>query len=1414
MPLVLFIHGSSASEAAQAFCHAFDKEPASATHLKLYFTFDRDDSRRSSALPMVTSFIAQIIMALDTEWESFSQSLDKRFKTRARFGYWCLYDSLRIFNTLVKKREILCVIKNVDHCEPESREHFLHQIRKTIMLTETNFKLLLTADTTLDMPLDENWVLFDAGPNSNDFNKTHSVSSGAIPVVNGLGDISSNTTRTISLLRGHIDPVQISDTKLTDLVTGITDTSFQDMLVTQLEQGISHLSLQKLIAPNLTKPTTPQSIIQGLLGMVVGSDRLLFQQVMAWVLCALRPLSIQELVTIVAWIQHSELLDEPAREKDYSRRRLSSISSLLWGFLVLRENEVRISHPAVREVLCNRDGREWYSVSERDHAHIARLCLELLKQDKFRLWENKNYSLDVTVEPKPDTFTFNTMYEDRSTIHRYVITYWEEHYRRSPAGDRPRRQVKEFFDEINRPFWQSWAGAKMTISGPLGLKELFPQRSESAVSFLAALNDIEILKDCSVKTATKLSLDNASMALIQAVYFGSEEIIQFVLSFQDTALWESSTAFDKALLVAASYSRSKELRYLVNRASVDHEWDDGILVRLSELGLKNAVGALVDRGRVSHAAIATSLARAAYNGHQELCSMLLDSPVKLHPNNISGLSDAVIGEKHIKLVLEWAIRSPCSVQVVETLHQRGVDVLENGMTLKRACLSGRFAVVEALLEIARRTTTDLAGIIDCLEEVLKQGMGQTATCLLVFMEERKAPISQSFLNRNLELAINSNWEAIARVLLNRGAKVTTEHLVKACDRKPANMPIVKLLVKYGANIQAKSYGMTAISRAAQKGDLECLQYLTHLGADLNEQVFGKYSPLMYAARGGHYSCVCWLLKNSAKIDLRNKYGETALFEAAAATHFDIVEFLLDLGADTSGRGYRGQSLLHLCLPSPAILRKILERYPEVNIKNDDQQTPIHVAIVKQQTDAISILAEFGADIEIEHRDFTPLMIAVYYADLAATQVLLELGADVDHKQKEYGFRALHFATKPEIIAALLQYRPDVDAIDYRGRTALHFVLSSAPDFAAIKYQVNARASINIEDEKGHTPFFSFVYRGSSKSKSNSAQILDYLLSKKANPNQFNQQDGSLLRAACEQGNLTLARKLYAAGAKADIGLGGSSGGLLHAACLGIINDRHAIEMIQFLVDEVKADVNHIGGLYGTALGAACMRRSTSVLDVLLEEYRTDPRLLNWAGRLPVHLATTGPLRRFQQLVGLTYGDSGAKSLADKTGRTLLHWAAQSGNAEILSFALSQDGIDINEPDSDGWTALCWAARGPTIGPADRSKLESPKDWQQLASRQTDIIRYLLYHGAKTSVTVGAPDGDKMWTPRSIAAFHALPGAVVVLLAEEFEGEAMEDPKSPSSLLPLGFWHKRARCDCCQSVSDHFRREHIKVAMGF
>ncbi|KMQ81605.1 ankyrin repeat protein, partial [Lasius niger] len=131
--------------------------------------------------------------------------------------------------------------------------------------------------------------------------------------------------------------------------------------------------------------------------------------------------------------------------------------------------------------------------------------------------------------------------------------------------------------------------AKLAISNPLSIAERPEQPFRSALPFLAGLADIHLLRDWLSCTSTEPTPGDVSMALVQATYMGSKETVELILALRGRYSWESEPEIGKALIVAASHTHCEILGLLIRSAPDGYIWPPSLLVRMSELGLKEPI---------------------------------------------------------------------------------------------------------------------------------------------------------------------------------------------------------------------------------------------------------------------------------------------------------------------------------------------------------------------------------------------------------------------------------------------------------------------------------------------------------------------------------------------------------------------------------------------------------------------------------------------------------------------------------------------------------------------------------------------------------------------------------------------------------------------------------------------------------
>ncbi|MEO7106432.1 MAG: ankyrin repeat domain-containing protein [Rhodoferax sp.] len=125
----------------------------------------------------------------------------------------------------------------------------------------------------------------------------------------------------------------------------------------------------------------------------------------------------------------------------------------------------------------------------------------------------------------------------------------------------------------------------------------------------------------------------------------------------------------------------------------------------------------------------------------------------------------------------------------------------------------------------------------------------------------------------------------------------------AALREPSLKVVSALLENPLIQIEVRSaQDESPLMIAALKGDLEICKQLIARDADVNKP---GWTPLHYAATGGHLDILRLLLDNNAYIDAASPNGSTPLMMAARYGTIDSVQLLLDAGADPTLKNIQG-----------------------------------------------------------------------------------------------------------------------------------------------------------------------------------------------------------------------------------------------------------------------------------------------------------------------------------------------------------------------------------------------------------------------------------------------------------------------------------------------------------------------------
>ena len=217
------------------------------------------------------------------------------------------------------------------------------------------------------------------------------------------------------------------------------------------------------------------------------------------------------------------------------------------------------------------------------------------------------------------------------------------------------------------------------------------------------------------------------------------------------------------------------------------------------------------------------------------------------------------------------------------------------------------------------------------------------------------------------------------------------------------------------------------------GSLKQVKLLIDSGANVNypDRHHNRHSEtaLMQASICGRMDVVKLLLDRGANIETQDNNGTTSLIYASIYGRMDVIELLLDRGANIEAQNNDGiTALIEASAYSKKVSAYSIEAYPY-----------IREASACNRIDVIELLLDRGANIEAQARNgMTAFIYASAMNNAEIAQLLLDRGANIE-AQALNGKTALMYAFKygHYKIAQLLLYRgANIEARDNHGRTAL------------------------------------------------------------------------------------------------------------------------------------------------------------------------------------------------------------------------------------------------------------------------------------------------------------------------------------------------------------------------------------------
>ena len=423
----------------------------------------------------------------------------------------------------------------------------------------------------------------------------------------------------------------------------------------------------------------------------------------------------------------------------------------------------------------------------------------------------------------------------------------------------------------------------------------------------------------------------------------------------------------------------------------------------------------------------TTLHRAAYTGSKDVIQLLISKGVKVNRKDDIGRTPIEIAIGFSRQVVSKTAR----LQTAKLLASHGAEI----PPIHLAAYLGDIEKIKSLIKGGADVNARWLDFGTPLRAAAASDQKDIAELLIT--EGADVNVGNKSGGTPLHKAAQNGCDEVARLLIDKGADIHIEDsngyppvLVAATWK---HQTVVDVLLDAGADINAKeNREMTALHFLAWYGrqdSINMMEFLLARGADIEAKSMWDSTPLFFAVQNGKLESAQFLLSKGANINAKDNNGQTPLSVAKGRGRTEMVEFLLKHGAK------EGSPSLHQAATDGDIerVKLFIAKGVDVNEKNQTGDTPLHLAVARNQKAIVALLIDKGADIEATCSRWgnPPLVFACAIGRRDIAELLLSKGADIEAKNSDGGTPLLMaaYSGKPEVAELLIKRGADIEGDD-------------------------------------------------------------------------------------------------------------------------------------------------------------------------------------------------------------------------------------------------------------------------------------------------------------------------------------------------------------------------------------------------